>query len=454
MGKRRKVQKYQSIGVLLFLMLIIILGLGSCGIVSKAEKEETENTGISSAQLLTETSTENETKEPETEPETEPGTDSTVIEETADSENVSEDYELMVRFIDVGQGDASLITCNGHSMLIDGGRSSSSDKIYTILKDAGIKYLDYIVATHPEADHIGGLAGALNYATVGTAFSPVTEAEGEAFQNFKKYLDKQDAGITVPEAGQQYELGAAVFTILGPLTISDSNNNNSIVIKLTCGDTSFLFTGDAEEKEEQDILLSGADLSSAVLKVGHHGSSTSTGNAWLNAVSSHYAVISCGKENEYGHPTEEVLNRLKERNVTVLRTDLQGDVIFRKENGERLWCMVEKNVDADVFAAGSVKVPETDAQVVTSEVLPVAPIIADGSASSGTVNRNNTITNEENASTAPADTDYVVNTNTGKFHYPDCKSVKRMKEKNKTYFTGDRQELINKGYTPCGNCHP
>ena len=453
MGKRRKVQKYQSIGVLLFLMLIIILGLGSCGIVSKAEKEETENTGISSAQLLTETSTEKETKEPETEPETEPGTDSTVIEETADSENVSEDYELMVRFIDVGQGDASLITCNGHSMLIDGGRSSSSDKIYTILKDAGIKYLDYIVATHPEADHIGGLAGALNYATVGTAFSPVTEAEGEAFQNFKKYLDKQDVGITVPEAGQQYELGAAVFTILGPISLSESNNNNSIVIKLTCGDTSFLFTGDAEEKEEQDILSSGADLGSTVLKVGHHGSSTSTSNAWLNAVSPSYAVISCGKDNEYGHPAEDVLSRFKERDVTVLRTDLQGDIIFREENGEQLWCTVEKNTDADVYVAGTVKTSETDAKVVTSDELPVAPIIAEGSSSSGTVNRGNAFT-EDNTSVAPTGTDYVVNTNTGKFHYPDCKSVKRMKEKNKMFFTGDRQELINKGYSPCGNCHP
>ena len=149
-----------------------------------------------------------------------------------------------------------------------------------------------------------------------------------------------------------------------------------------------------------------------------------------------------------------MLNRFKEQDVTVLRTDLQGDVIFREENWEQLWCTVEKNTDADVYVAGTVKTSETDAKVASSDELPVAPIIAEGSSSSRTVNKGNTLSNEGNESATPEGTDYVVNTNTGKFHYPDCKSVKRMKEKNKTYFTGDRQELIDKGYTPCGNCHP
>ena len=391
---------------IIFILILLVLGLASCGKVISFDNSQK----ASEAEVMSETHLDTEEKITTEEPasETETAAETATDEKATETETVPEAYDLKVHFIDVGQGDACLITCNGHSMLIDGGKSSESDKIYSILKNENIKHLDYIIATHPEADHIGGLAGALNYAIVGAALSPVTDAEGEAFQNLKKYLDMQSVPITVPEAGEVYNLGAAEFKILGPITIGDSDNNNSIVTRLSCGDTSILFTGDAEEKEEQEILASGENLQCTVLKVGHHGSSTSTSNSWLKAVSPEYAVISCGFENEYGHPTEEVLDRLKAKNVTVLRTDLQGDVIFEKKNGEHLCCTVEKN----------------------------------------------TVASEETESDLTVSLDYIVNTNTGKFHYPDCKSVKRMKEKNKMYFTGERQELINRGYSPCGNCHP
>ena len=418
----------------LFLLMLIIGGFGSCIEGSDSDKHLKERS------VNTETARPSDTERQfpaETVPiQEEPaaaikeeGTEDTDKKETDSSETgiaandlLPEDHALDVRFIDVGQGDASLITCDGHSMLIDGGRSRVSDKIYTILKNEGIDHLDYIVATHPEADHVGGLAGALNYATVGIAFSPVEKAENEAFNDFKKYLNKQGAFITVPEVGSEYRLGAASFKILGPVRAGDSTNNDSIVIKLTCGDNSFLFTGDAEEQEEQDILTSGENLNCAVLKVAHHGSHTSTGKNWLQAVSPEYAVISCGYKNDYGHPHEEVVKLLKDHDIKLLRTDLQGDILFHEEGGGSLTVTVSRNTSEDVYASGNISEPETEAKPASS--------------------------------TAPKETDYIVNTNTGKFHYPDCKSVKRMKEKNKMYFTGERQELINRGYSPCGNCHP
>lgn len=133
--------------------------------------------------------------------------------------------QFYVYFIDVGQGDASLILCDGHSMLIDGGRANQSDKIYTVLKEKGITHLDYIIATHPDDDHVGGLAGALNYATVGVALSPVTSDDSKSFEDFKKYLDKQDTDITIPTVGEKFSLGDSTIEVLGPTEIVDSDNN-------------------------------------------------------------------------------------------------------------------------------------------------------------------------------------------------------------------------------------
>ena len=256
---------------------------------------------------------------------------------------------FQVDFIDVGQGDASLIQCDGHYMLIDGGTAKQSGKIYSYLKNRSISYLDYIVATHPDADHVGGLSGALNYAKVGVAFSPVTTHDSKSFSSLLKYLTKQGKGITVPKAGDVFALGSAEITVLGPVTMSEGDNNNSIVLRIQYGAVSFLFTGDAEQEEETEILDSGVPLQSTVLKVAHHGSRKSTSYRFLREAAPEYAVISVGADNPYGHPTEDTLSRLRDADVTVYRTDLLGDIVCTSD-GKQVAFSTQKDANTDTLA--------------------------------------------------------------------------------------------------------
>ena len=318
--------------------------------------------------------------------------------------------QLTVSYLDVGQGDAAVIQCDGHAMMIDGGKAEESSYIYAWLKQHQLSTLDVMVATHADADHIGGLPGALNYAKVGTAYCPVTKGTTQTFENFVKYLNAQGKSITVPTAGEQFSLGTAQVTILGPIQSADDSNNNSIVLKLQFGATSFLFTGDAEREEEQELLNSGANLQSTVLKVGHHGSDTSTSYPFLRAVAPQYAVISVGAGNRYGHPTEEVLSRLRDAGVTTFRTDMQGE-ITAVSDGQTVHFSEAKNAEAETLA------------------------------DAGAGQNQNTTT-------------YVLNTSSHKFHKPDCSTVKKMKETNKKTVMESRTQLISEGYTPCKVCNP
>lgn len=247
-----------------------------------------------------------------------------------------------VHYLDVGQGDCSLVLCDGHAMLIDGGEASESSKVYAYLQQHGVSHLDYMVASHAHSDHIGGLSGALNYATVDTAFCPVTDYDSKTFNSMIKYLDKQGIDITVPSAGDEFMLGSAHVQILSPQKSYDEPNDTSIVLKVTYGETSFLFTGDAERTAEADILDAGYNLSSTVLKVGHHGSDTSTSYPFLKEIMPKYAVIQVGKDNSYGHPTEDILSRLRDADVKVYRNDLQGDIICSSD-GEDVSFTTKKN---------------------------------------------------------------------------------------------------------------
>jgi len=233
---------------------------------------------------------------------------------------------LTVYFIDVGQADSALVTTDGAAMLIDGGNAADSDLIYSFLKNHGIVQLDYIVCTHPHEDHAGGLAGALNYAKAGVALCPVTQYDSRAFNSFIKYLNEQDVPITLPSPGDTFKLGAADVTVIAPLRQAEEINNTSIVLKIVYGKTGFLFTGDCEQEEEADILEAGHNISATVLKVAHHGSASSTTQPFLQAVMPQYAVISCGRDNPYGHPHEETVSALKDANVIVYRTDTQGTI--------------------------------------------------------------------------------------------------------------------------------
>ena len=337
---------------------------------------------------------------------------------------------FQIDFIDVGQGDATLVKCDGHNMLVDGGTAESSSLIYSYFKSNGIKHLDYMVATHPDADHIGGLAGALNYATVDTAYCPFTSYDTKTFASFTKYLAKQNKTITVPSAGDSFGLGSAEVTVVGPISISaDDTNNSSIVLRIVYGKTSFLLTGDAEHDEEREIIDSGADIASTVLKVGHHGSSSSTSIYFLREAAPVYAVISVGEGNSYGHPTEQTLSRLRDADVKTYRTDMQDDIICTSD-GKNVKFKTEKNSDADTLADSGAGQKSSSSQ---------AAIIGAGSGTDSTNNSEET---------------YVLNTSTHKFHRPSCSSVNDMKEKNKKIVTESREEIIEEGYVPCKRCKP
>ena len=337
-----------------------------------------------------------------------------------------------IHFIDVGQADAALVECDGHYMLIDGGNKADSNVIYSVLKKAGVSKLDIVVGTHAHEDHIGGLPGAFNYTTADITLCPVRSYDSKAFDDFKKYAEEKGGGITIPSVGDTYTLGSATITILGVNGGSDTNDT-SIILMIQYGKTSFLFTGDAEREAEQAVINSGVDLSATVLKVGHHGSDTSTSYLFLRNIAPKYAVISVGDGNSYGHPTEDTLSRLRDADVTVFRTDLQGD-IYCTSDGSTVSFTVTRNADADTLA------PQTPQGTADPTPDPTPPQNPSDDNDSG----------EGDAKVA----DYVGNKNSHIFHYADCSSVKQMSEKNKYYFTGTREEMIDQGYTPCQRCNP
>ena len=254
-----------------------------------------------------------------------------------------EKQQLTVHFIDVGEADAALIISQGQSMLIDGGNVGDSSRIYSYLSQHQINHLNYIIGTHAHEDHIGGLSGALVEASADRVFAPTTESDDKFYQNFKEKVAAQGLQIINPKSGDELNLGGCTVMLLTPEDADGNNiNNTSIIVKLTYGKTSFLFMGDAEIEEETDILNQGYDISADVLKVGHHGSATSSSYALLNEVMPSYAVISVGKNNRYGHPDETVLSRLNDLGTTVYRTDYCGDIIAISD-GKSIFFNTKKN---------------------------------------------------------------------------------------------------------------
>jgi competence protein ComEC len=239
---------------------------------------------------------------------------------------------FQVTFLDVGQADSIAIQCNNSNMLIDAGTNSTSDSLVNILKRMGINRFDVLVGTHPHEDHIGGMDAVIDKFDIGTIYMPDVSATTRTFEDVLQAIENKGLTVTSPVPGSSFNLGSATCTILAPNSQTyEEVNNYSIVIRLVYGNTSFLFTGDAQADSEKEILAKGYTLNSDILKVGHHGSTTSTSSDFLNAVSPRYAIISVGEDNDYGHPHRETLDQLNAAGIAVYRTDLNGTITINSD---------------------------------------------------------------------------------------------------------------------------
>lgn len=244
------------------------------------------------------------------------------------------DEEFKVHFIDIGQGDAIVIqTPDDEFMLIDSGEGEFKDKLDNYLQGLGVTTFKYVIFTHPHSDHIGSAAYIVNKYNIETLIMPNAVTTTKTFSNLLDAIENKGLEVTQPVIGDEYTLGEAKFMIAAPISdFYDNLNNYSVAIKMIFRETSYFFGGDMEKLAENEVIAhckdTKSDLSCDILKVSHHGSSSSSTSAWLDLINPQIAVIMCGIENSYGHPNKDVLKRLEERNVEVARTDLEGDIVI------------------------------------------------------------------------------------------------------------------------------
>ena len=317
-----------------------------------------------------------------------------------------------VTFIDVGQALSVLVGCDGQYMLYDGGNVEDGSLVVSYLQSRGVDRLEYVFCSHAHEDHVGGLAAVMAAVPAGQVYAPVTENDTQCFEDFVKYTQQQGLAIVVPAAGSVWQLGSAVIRMLGPVASYDDTNDTSLVLRIDYGETSFLLTGDMEQDAEDDLVASGAPLDVDVLQVGHHGSETSTGYVFLNAILPEIGVISVGEGNSYGHPHEAALSRLRDAGVDVWRTDLSGTITITSDG-------------ADYAVASERYVPPEQQNPTTS----------DGSG--------------QQSSSQQTIQAYIGNVNSKKFHLPSCPNLPDAA--NQTLFSS-YEEAVQAGYTPCGNC--
>lgn len=268
------------------------------------------------------------------------------------SENVSGSAEAQVYFIDVGQGDSELIRLkdSGIDILIDAGTRSTKQELADYLKELGVDDIDILIGTHPHEDHIGGMAKIIEEFPIGTLYLPETSDEmtptTKTYESLLDAAENKNVTVRTAAAGDVLlEQGNTSFKVLSPShTDYDNLNDYSIVTRLKVGDTAFLFQGDAETPVEEEILDSGADVSCDVIKLGHHGSSTSSSRAYLEAANPSAAVISCGVGNEYGHPHRETMDLLEKLSITPYRTDTQKTLLAETDGKTIVWQTELKSV--------------------------------------------------------------------------------------------------------------
>lgn len=246
--------------------------------------------------------------------------------------------EMFVDFVDVGQGDCTLIRTADAVILVDAGEAGTADTVVSYLKEKGIKNIDCCIATHPHSDHIGALYRIFEEFSVDTVLLPdIPDELIPTTSTYEKFLDGLEnvKNIIPAGAGDDFKFGSLNIDVLGPVKEYDDLNHMSLVSKVSFGNTSVMLTGDTETPAEADMLKKrNVDYSADILKVGHHGSKTSTSEKWLKAVNPQFAVVSCGLDNDYGHPHKSIVNRLENFGVEYYRTDLEGHILFKSDGNE------------------------------------------------------------------------------------------------------------------------
>ena len=310
---------------------------------------------------------------------------------------------LAVYFIDIGQGDSVLVTSGDKTMLIDAGENKYVDKIINFIESKGISKIDYLVGTHPHADHIGGMAKVIETFAIGEIFMPNVPHDTKTYEDLLKTIVNKGLQAVSPVPGSVFDFGLSKITVLAPFKVNKKSiNDNSIVVRVDYGEFGILFMGDAELPVENEIMDHKLNVDANVIKIGHHGSNSSSGEKFIQAVGADCAVLFAGAGNTYGHPTPGILQRLKNNGVNLFRTDLNGDI---------------------TITVGSNKYTVTPGvgEPETFEYAPAASFL------------------------------YIGNVNSKKYHTLTCKSLPE--EKNRVYFY-TRQEAVNNKYDPCGNCKP
>jgi len=243
--------------------------------------------------------------------------------------------DLVVTFINIGQGDSELIQQEDNAILIDSGEYSERKNLIDKLDSLGVTSLDYVIATHPHADHMGSMNIVIDTYDVKHVMMPNAISNTVSFEKMLESISKKGLRIERPVPGKSITAGNIRLDILAPNAEKYQNGNNySIVARLKWGDISFLFTGDAEALSEKEILKNDYNVSAYVLKVGHHGSVSSTSNEFLDAVNPRMAVLSYRQGNTYGHPHKETLEKLKEKDISVYRTETMGSITMRTDGTE------------------------------------------------------------------------------------------------------------------------
>lgn len=325
---------------------------------------------------------------------------------------------LSITYLDVGQGNSVFIECDDYYMLIDGGKSDQSSKIYSFLEKKDIEKLDFVVATNTSEENVGGLAAALKEYDCDMVLAPTNEAANEAYADFLKYTEKNKKSVTVPEVNDTYTLGDAKISVLA--CASKIDETQPIILQIQHFDMKYLFASDVKTEEESALCKQyGEALKSDVLFIGNHGSSASSSDTFLDTVNPKIAMLSVDGNDGSGLPESKVLDALHQRNIDLYRTDCNGDIKVVSD-GKSINISTAKKANLDqLLTPGFVPTPE--------------PVV------------------EEQQ---PIEQYYIINTNTGKFHYPTCRSIKRMKDKNKLEFTGTRDDVLARGYSPCMICNP